>query len=70
MDKKTLLNLNKKDLSILKKELVNLQQELFNLRIQKKMNQGLQNNNLLKEARKNIARIKNLINKKVSSNND
>ncbi|WWO98829.1 MAG: 50S ribosomal protein L29 [Candidatus Dasytiphilus stammeri] len=70
MDKNKLFN-KEKDISSLKMELVHLEQELFNLRIQKKINQGLLNNNLLKESRRNIARIKTFITlKKSESHND
>ncbi|WWO95427.1 MAG: 50S ribosomal protein L29 [Candidatus Dasytiphilus stammeri] len=64
--KKTLL-FNQKDISLLEIELVNFQKELFNLRIQKIMNPELQNNNLLKEARRNIARINTFITLKKKS---
>ncbi|MFT8229823.1 MAG: 50S ribosomal protein L29 [Enterobacterales bacterium] len=58
-------NIHNKSYIDLKKELLHLLREQFNLKMQIKSNQ-LKKTHLLKETRKNIARIKTLITRKVN----
>ena len=56
-------DLRNKTIDELKKELLDLRKEQFNLRMQKKIGQ-LQKSHLIRNARKDIARLKTVMNEK------